>query len=358
MEKVRKCFSILLISILLTGCVKREVVDDIYLVEGIGFDGGEKGELTGTVMIPVFLKDKPPENLTLTGSGSVTKSILQNIQREAAFPISMGGLGVILFERKLAENGGILHLVDAFQRDPAVGTGIIIAITERPTKEIFSGHYGIRGNANHISHLIKHNIKVDDLPTTNFQRFLADFYQNGKSPYLPIIDKITDEDLRITGIAFIRYGYVVDSIEMKDAFFLKLLVDKYSNGLKRVKIEEGEAAVRNIRSKHKLKLVNRNPYEVHIEINVEGIINEFTGNKITPEIMEKLEKQFMNDIEKECMKLVNRFKEKDIDPIGIGHFVKSRTRHFDFDKWMKEEYKNLIVRVIPNVRIAESGVIQ
>ena len=43
--------------------------------------------------------------------------------------------------------------------------------------------------------------------------------------------------------------------------------------------------------------------------------------------------------------MIQRFKDKEIDPIGFGHFVKTQTRNFDFNNWRKNQYKDLVVKI-------------
>lgn len=358
MQKIHNILLFLTIVFLLSGCLDKDIIDDLFLVDGIGFDHEEDGKITGTVITPQYIADKPPENITFSATNEVKKTILQDIQRQTALPIVMGSLEVVYFEDKLAEEGGILELVDAFQRDPAVGSGVYFVITEGKTKDFLDGQYGIRGNSTYVSELLRHNIEAEDLPKTNMQRFLSDFYQQGKSPYLPIMKKKSDKKVELSGIGLIRFGKLAGRINPTDAFFFKLLVDKFSNGLHRVVIEEGEASVQSIYSKHKFKLVKQDPYEVEIKIEVNGLINEFTGNRITPGIMDKLEKQLEKEIEDKSIELIQRFKELEIDPVGFGHFVSSRTRKFDFKKWNEEDYQELVVKIIPKVTIEEAGVIE
>jgi spore germination protein len=340
------------------GCVQKEVLDDVSLIEGIGFDYVDKKNILGTVLIPVYLPDQPPKNTTFSAKAEIDKSIMQNIQRQTADPIVTGSLEVALFSKTLTEKLGILPLVDVFQRDPGVGSGMYLAVVDGETKELLAGQYGVRGNATYISNLMDHNIQNEDMPKSNLQLFLADFYQEGKTPFIPQLKKIAKNKLQINGISLLKHGKMVDLIAPKEMFFFKLLVDKYSEGMHVVKIDSGEAAVRSIRSSHNFKLTKRNPTVVTIHIKVDGIINEFTGQELTPKTMQELQQQFEKDIKAECLKLIERFKDKQIDPIGIGHFVKTQTRNFDFNNWRKNQYKDLVVKIKSDVKITESGVIE
>ncbi|MFP7299670.1 Ger(x)C family spore germination protein [Neobacillus niacini] len=343
----------------LTGCVKKEILDDISLIEGIGFDYIDEKNILGTVVIPVYLPDEAPRNNIYSAKAEIKKSILQDIQQQTADPIVTGSLSVVLFSKKLTEKVGILPLVDPFQRDPGVGSGLYLAVVDGETKELLGGQYGVRGNATYISKLMEHNIKHEDLPKTNLQLFLADFYQEGKTPYIPQLKKIGKDKMKINGISLLKYGKIVDFIPSEEMFFFKLLVDKYSEGLHKVEIESGgEAAVRSIHSSHKYTLTKREPTEITIEIEVDGIINEFTGQELTPKKIHELQQQFREDIQKECLKLIQRFKDKEIDPVGFGHFVKTQTRNFDVKKWRENHYKDLVVKIKTDVKISESGVIE
>jgi spore germination protein len=357
-RRTLKLIASVLLAFILIGCVQKEVLDDITLIEGIGFDYIDSKNILGTVVVPVYLPKQAPKNITFSAKAEIKKSMLQDIQRQTAEPIVTGSLAVVLFSKTLTEKVGILPLVDPFQRDPGVGSGLYLAVVDGETKDLLGGNYGIRGNATYISNLMNHNIKYEDLPKTNLQWFLADFYQEGKTPFIPQLKQIGKDKLKITGIALLKHGKMVDFIAAEDMFFFKLLVDKYSEGLHRVKIESGEAAVRSIRSSHNFELTKRNPAEITIHIKVDGVINEFTGQELTPKNIKELKQQFSKDIQKESLKLVQRFKDKQVDPIGLGHFVKTQTRNFDFKNWRDNQYKDLVVKIKADVKISESGIIE
>jgi spore germination protein len=355
---IRKFIWCICFAVILTGCVKKEVLDDISLIEGIGFDYVDHKTILGTVLIPVYLKDEAPKDNTFSAKSVVQKKILQDIQRQAADPIVTGSLEVVLFGESLAKKEGILELIDAFQRDPGVGSGLYLAVVDGEAKELLKGSYGIRGNATYISNLIEQNNKREDLPKTNLQRFLSDFYQEGKTPYIPQLKKVGKNQVEINGISLFKHGKMVDLIKPNKMFFFKLLVDKYSEGMQRVEIDSGLASVRSIRSTHNFELTKREPVEITIHLKVNGIIEEFTGQDLTPKAIQQLQTKFEKDINKNCLTLIQQFQEKEIDPVGLGHFVKTQTRNFDFKKWSEDQSKDLVVKIKTDVEIKESGVIE
>ncbi|WP_394234607.1 Ger(x)C family spore germination protein [Niallia oryzisoli] len=357
-HQIRKFIAYFVLLSMLGGCVQKEVLDDISLIEGIGFDLSEKGKILGTVTYPLYLRDAPPKNEAYSAEAIIKKSILQDIQQQTPDPIVTGSIEVVLFGKDIAKKEGILDLVDAFQRDPGVGSGLYLAVTEGDAKPLLEGNYGIQGNGTFIANLIEHNIKQEELPQTNLHLFLHDFYQEGKTPYLPQLKQLSKNKLEVSGIGLFSHGKVIDVIPPGKMFFFKLLVDKFSEGMHRVHIEDGNAAIRSIKSRHNYKLTKRNPKEVTIHLKVRGLINEFTGNRLTPDKIKELEKAFETEINKECEKMIEGFRDKELDPLGLGHFVKTQTRNFNVDRWRKEEYPTLTVKVKSKVTITQTGVIQ
>lgn len=358
MNRILKSICCIFLAFIPISCVKKEVLDDISLIEGIGFDYSGHNTIIDTVVIPVYLPDQAPKNNTFTAESEIKRNILQDIQRQAADPIVTGSLEVVLFGQKLAKKKGILELIDTLQRDPGIGSGINLAVVDGEARDLLEGQYGIRGNATYISKLLEHNMKHDDLPKSNLQLFLSDFYQEGKTPFVPQLKKIGKNKLEINGVSLFDRGKMVDYISTEKMFFFKLLVDKYSEGMHRIKIDSGESSVRSIRSHHNFELTNKEPFEVTIHIKINGIIEEFTGNDLTPKITQQIKKQFEEDTNKECFKLIQRFKEKQIDPVGLGHFVKTQTRNFDIKNWREKQYQNLVVKIKSDIEITETGVIE
>ena len=146
---------------------------------------------------------------------------------------------------------------------------------------------------------------------------------------------------------------------MEEAFFFKLLTDKYSRGWHDVEIDGYKASIQNTNTKRKFELTKASPpYEVTVKIHLKGVINEYTGIMINNKALGKLETKFEEEIKKRSLELINVFKEKDIDPIGFGRFIKSEDREFNYQKWRDDYYKNLTVKVDVHVDIDEVGIVE
>jgi spore germination protein len=362
----KRVINLFIILLLLTGCVEREILDDLNIETAKGYDLVDDNKIRGTALFPVYIKDSAIENRTLSAEASSTREVLETLSRKSQQPLVRGSLDVVLLGDELAKEG-VLDIADSLQRDASIGARVFLAITEGSAEEILNGQYGIRGNATFISNLINQNIKRRELPETNLHLFLYDYYQIGQSPYLPIIKKINDDTLAVTGVALFHKDKMVDNVSADDLFFFKLLVDKISEGSHVVKLgkKEGdaekqvEASVTSIKSKHKIKVENKaDPVKISIQITVKGIIKEYTGKKLSPKKIKEIEDTMEQDIKDKSSKLLKRFQELGIDPVGIGQIQKHGVRGFDIKEWEKSLYPNAEFKIKPNVKIVESGTVE
>ena len=343
-------------ALLLTGCVEKEIIDDVNIEMGVGYDKKDNGEIEGTIMVPIFNPDKKIGNFTFSGSAKSNRDLFQEVQRKSAQPLVTGSLEIALFGEEIAKKG-IREFIDAFERDASIGARVYFAVADDKAKDILSGTYGTRGNAIHLSQLIKHNTENRNLPITNMHLYLFDLYQEGKDPYLPILKKIEPEVIDITGIALFKDEKMVSELPSDKMLFFKLLTDKFSEGSFKLDVDGKDVSIKDLDSKNKFKLTKREPYTVDVEIKIKGILREYTGNIVTPGVVKKIEKELENQVNKEATAMIQDFQEMGIDPVGFGQFIKTKTRGFDFKRW-EDEYKNLTVNVKTDVKITEVGIIE
>ncbi|MGD7008994.1 Ger(x)C family spore germination protein [Metabacillus sp. 84] len=347
-------FIMILLSFLQTGCIQKEIIDDVNIILASGYDL-EDGALTGTVIVPVYQKQQPVQSEVLEEKAVLTRDLLTDLQRKSSDPLVYGKLQVAVFGEKLAAEG-FEDLLDALQRDASVGSRVYLAIGRKTASEILKGQYGIRGTAVYLHNLIKHNIEGRDLPRENLHLFLYNLYDEGKDPYLPILQLSGKDELEIAGVALFREDRMVGEVQKEKMMFFKLLTDQYMEGTYTFSLKSGETvSVKSITSKKDVKMESAE--KVKFTIELEGHIREFTGEKITPKIIQEVQEEFKKAVEKECLALVNKFKSLNTDPTGIGDTASHTFRSFKMDEW-KKSYQDLKVEIEANIIITESGVIE
>ncbi|WP_226676978.1 Ger(x)C family spore germination protein [Rossellomorea aquimaris] len=367
--KIRSLFVSFLVSCMfLTGCVEREILDDLYIETGKAFDYEGEDKIRGTALFPIYLADKSIQNGTLSAEASSTREVLEKLERRSQQPLVRGSLDIVLIGEELARKG-IIDIGDSLQRDASVGARLYLTVTEGEAGELIKGNYGLRGNGTYLSNLIHHNINRRELPATNLHMFIFDYFQEGQTPYLPILKQLSNESVAITGVALFDKDKMIKKIPAKDMFFFKLLVDRFAEGSHVIKMgkERGsghveksvEASVTSLKSKSKIIVKhNTNPVEVTIRIKIRGIIREYTGKNLTPDKVIEVEKEMKKDIEENCLKMLKDFQELGIDPVGIGQSQKHGIRGFDFKEWDDSIYPQVKFNVEAKVQILEAGTVE
>ncbi|MBM7586159.1 spore germination protein [Bacillus pakistanensis] len=357
---------LILTPILLNGCVQREILDDLNIETALGYDLVDENTIEGTGLFARYLSDKTTENVTISASAGSTREIFGKLEQRSQQPLVRGGLEAVLVGESLAHKG-VINIGDSLQRDPSVGSRVYIAVVKGSSKELLNGEYGHRGNAIFISNLLEHNIRKRDVPETNLHLFLFNHFQEGQTAYLPMIRQLDEKNMEIAGVALFDKDKVVAEIPSEDMFYFKLLVDKYSEGSHIVKLNKKgkstigkkiEATINSLDSKNNIVIKNNGlPPKMEIKVKIKGIIKEYTGEKLSPKIITTIEKKMVKDIEKHGNKMINMFKEKKIDPLGIGQHLKHEVRGFDFKKW-EASYPQADIKVKADVKIVESGTVE
>lgn len=368
MKRICLLPAILICFLSLTGCVEKEILDDLYIETGKAYDYVGNDRIRGTALFPIYLADKSIQNGTLSAEASSTREVLEKLERRSQQPLVRGSLDVVLIGEELAKKG-IIDIGDSLQRDASVGARLYLTVTEGEAGELIKGNYGLRGNGTYLSNLIHHNITRRELPETNLHMFIYDYFQDGQTPYLPILKQLTNESVAITGIALFDKDKMVKKIPAKDMFYFKLLVDKYAEGSHVIKMGEEkssghveksiEASVTSLISKNKIIVKHHaDPVEVTIRIKIRGIIREYTGKKLTPGKVIEVEKQMKEDIEENGMKMLKEFQDLGIDPVGIGQIQKHGVRGFDFKEWEDSIYPRVKFNIDAKVQILEAGTVE
>ncbi|WP_423801841.1 Ger(x)C family spore germination protein [Neobacillus sp. SAB-20_R2A] len=355
MKKSHFIVTLLFCMTILPGCVDRKVIDDVNIATGIGIDKSGN-QFLGSIMIPVFKPDKSFGNFTFVSKGNVIRDLVAEMQKKASQPIVSGSLDIALFGEDVAREG-LIKTLDVFLRDPSVGARVQLAVVDGKAIDIFKGRYGDRGNSQYLTQLLEHNMNQQNLPITNLHRFLANFYKRGQDPYLPMLKKSNHNLVTITGLALFKDEKVVDILHENKMFYFKLLVDNHILGVVKVKEAHGESTVKSIGLKKKMRLIRRDPYTFSIKIKLKGDLTEHQERMLKEGEIRKVEKQLAKQIARECKMLIEDFQRKGIDPVGFGHFAKSRTRSFDFKRW-NTEYKNAKFKVSADVHLIGHGVVE
>ncbi|MBX9975755.1 Ger(x)C family spore germination protein [Cytobacillus firmus] len=352
--------SISCLIVLLSGCVQTETIEDIQIIESIGYDSADdkKYELTlATVMFSPseggIIKSETVSDANFTGYGAAW-----NAQRETPKPTAAGKMMVALFGKDLAENG-VDEILDGLKRHSTIGRMVDFCVIEGEAKELLEGEYPLGQTVSrYLKELLEHH-KKGNLPSTNFHEFMYKYYSKGQDPFMPLIQKEEDK-IKLKGLALFKDDQYVDSIPADKLLIFKMLYEDINIGTYQASLEnpDGYAAIEAVEStvKYRIKKGMTKP-EIQISVNIKANINEVVSSiKLENASDEKnLENSLEKDLTENGLQMIKHFQKEGIDPLGIGDRVRSKTRGWESTKW-QELYPHASVGLNVSLDILETGI--
>ncbi|MFT4416439.1 Ger(x)C family spore germination protein [Fredinandcohnia humi] len=356
---MNKFLLIFLLLFTLTGCVGQTIVEDVNLLSGLGYDL-EDDKVRVTTLVPRYQPDKKTSNITFSVLGKFEDDTIKKVNAQSEKPFVSGTLEVVLIENQLAE-GGVLRLIDQVRRHPVIGSRVYLAIVDGKAKDVLETNQAPLETGRVISGLIEQNVKFGMLPKTNLHIFRSVYQDEGMDPLLPIIEKKEDKII-LKGIALFEGDSYKASIEnTEDTFVFKLLMGEkdYRDSLI-LHLEDTNDFVRIEKAYSKraytISEQMKTP-KITITIKTVAYLTEYSGEEITKKLKPKIEKDVAKEIKTRAEKLIAEFQKQQIDPLGIGLEVRSRTRNWDLKKW-DELYPNAQITVKPEVTVMHYGVFE
>ncbi|SDH09064.1 spore germination protein [Alteribacillus persepolensis] len=364
----RKSMLALLLLVFTTGCIiDTQIIDEILLIQTIGIDKHDEDQLKYTVTFPVFLEQGEENTLSMEVQSIVsetTEEARNILNQRAQQPLRYGQVRVTLFGKSVAEEG-LEEYVKSIYRNPRIGSRIYLSVTDASTEEVMS----IEGEKQkriglYFSDLIEQNIRFESIPETNMHLFLFDMYSDGKDAYLPLIKK-AEKIPQIEGLALFDSDRYVDSIDLNETYFFSQLRDGNQGGTNQFSVKhEGKqeyVVIENVFSDVRYKEKTREPYPVYdVDLKVQAEVTSFTGNinLNNSKAVNQVKKQIEQSIKTECEKLIQKFQDANIDPLGFGEKYRSQTRDWNPTKWKDTVYPNIEANVHVHLEILQSGAIE
>ncbi|MEH7514208.1 hypothetical protein V7146_15955 [Gottfriedia acidiceleris] len=190
---------IICIGLILNGCalVPSVNVNELNIIEAAGFDLTKNNQLKGSVVFPVFRPSGETEFNVSAANGQTIKKVRERLDSQMRYRLMAGQLRVVTFSLDLAKKV-FFPIVDTFNRDPAVGNLIQLAIVDGESNDLLSlKQYQNENLALYLYDLLKHNSETGPFPYTDFSTFMYQYFEIGQDPYLPVL-KVVNDNIKIT----------------------------------------------------------------------------------------------------------------------------------------------------------------
>lgn len=325
----------------LVGCADKRILDENAMSFVIGYDQYGKDMVRGTVVYPVINPFAQEKIQVISAVNRTSKGIRQvyDLQMDK-MPVS-GQLRIALYNEKLARKG-LMHLVDALYRDPSVGTRLYLGIVEKDCYSLLTKPFKEEGNiGNYLFEMLDHNIRQERIPSSTMHEFLRSYYSEVSDPVLPLFTLKGDEAI-IKGVAILQKDKMVGWITPREAFLMKLVINRFRNGDYQASIpskkltpkstggeQHVDVVLDTLSSNSRISMVKDGIPEFKVKITIKARILEVSKqvNLGEEKVLTVLSEEISKEIEQGLQKLTDKLKKLKADPIGYGDYYHAYTKH-------------------------------
>lgn len=359
---MNKLFGVLIIT-LLTGCAEQRIIDDLALINAVGYDltENESNPLKLTVTFPIITKDGNYDRKTILVEGKSSKEAREKVRFKTNFKLESGQVRVSMFGQKLAKDG-MLPYLHSLVRDPSIGTRLKLALAEGEASEVLMLQIKNEGqNATYLEQFLTKLNRENFRTNYNIYQFIRDYYDDGIDPILPVF-KIEKNNIAYNGIGLFHEDKLVEILKPSEARYLFLFREEMQKGVFVEQIDVGEEGEASIMLNYEL---NNHRIEVpatrkkaYIYIELIGDVIEYTGKEdiSDPKIQKKIENIITKKINQEGKELILKLQKLQVDPLGINRYVRNK---MTFHEWKAlnqyQAYQEMNINVEANVILNGSG---
>lgn len=306
---------------------KGEVVENLQIPVGIGYDLQEKGgkDVIYSVPISVYIFT-PSGNITskvLTGKSSNIGETRDNRQRKSNKRFLLGLERLYVISDTYAQYG-IDNIIDILINNPQVNDRSPAVVFNGKAEDLLK--YKIQGYANsaeYIEGMIKNSIYYNFFSTQfSMMDLIARIDAEGRNSVLPYIE-LKEEGPQITGLAIFKGDKMIGKTNMQEARIINLL--KFDGGKGVLTILKNPKHYANVyaQSKRKVKCYKTDEkynFVINLELNGSIVSNELDHNtNKDPKMLKKFTKDMEDNIKKSCTEYINKAKvEYKTDILDLG----------------------------------------
>ncbi|CAM4179434.1 Ger(x)C family germination protein [Paenibacillus endophyticus] len=315
----------LTLCLVLTACGNEKLINEIMLVQTLGFDS-IGSNVRGSILIGDYRK-KGEVNAALLDTVTTSElDIIHALNAKAKSPLEYGQLGIIVFGNEYSRQG-VDAVIENLCRDTRISTRMQLAVTDKSAYDLLHAAKKMK-DAYMLSDMIEQSMDNGNLPSTNLQQALYSFYTNGRDLYLPHLT-LERNELKADGVALFKDEKYVVQVGLEQSLLLKMLLENTKNGSYLVpdSIKNGNGGLtllRILKSKTKYSLTKRPSkplmtIELLINAEIRDVPNraQYHASDLIPQFEHRIEAYIANEINK----LLALCQKYETDPLGLEDIV-------------------------------------
>ncbi len=355
-----KLFLCLSIFSVFTACASPSIINNIKLVQTVGYDVVED-EVRSAYLIANY-EEKGNDKLELFSTDSETVyDSMPRLNTKLDFPIEYGQMRMVLFGDSFSRHG-IKTAIDRLVREPKTSSRLHLGVADRDALDILSLKE-IKEDPYFLFDMIENNIRYGNLPKMNLHVALFNYYGYGRDVFIPSFT-VERGEAKIDGIALFKEDKVVTKIGMKEAFIMKALLGNSRYGNLLVPIDEtdhqGRANmfIQSLGSKRNLRVIEFGPpalIAIDLQMDIQVKNNPGCWDLKSEKEIKKLEAAFNDYLMKEIQSFISLCKAHQLDPLGLTDLLRSHSRKNQIIEF-QEHYESSNITVHVKSTIVQTGI--
>lgn len=373
MQKASKLLAVILV-VLLSACADPKTLERMGLITTVGYDVTEDGEILATIVLLHIDPEAPQNTAILSAKAATSKGARNKADLKSPKKLQSGQLRVALFSEEVVKLG-LINLADTLARDPSISDLTYLAVVEGSANKLLNQKNDKFADISQLVYKeLDQNIKGETIPSSTLQETMHDYYSDGVDPILPTL-KAENGEIEITGMALINKDRMVGKINPTEAFYLKLINDRYEAGSVELIIsKDGFNIIHDVEdvkklalvmdtivSKSDMKLISKEnlQFELKLELKTRLLEINQTLDIKDPKNLKLLEKKLSDKVRKDVEALIAKTQEVGSDPFGFGEVYRKSVRKSKLtsEKW-HEMYPQSKVDVDIQFEILRTGVVE
>ncbi|MGG4491157.1 Ger(x)C family spore germination protein [Metabacillus idriensis] len=339
------------------GCTRVNAVEDLKLIQYLGYDL-EDDEIRGSAAYSVYYnipKEAPIE--LLTANAITSHGIFTTFTKQSSSPIEIGKTRVLLMGEEFSQKN-LSDLIGTLVRDPIIGNNAKVAYSNQEASEVLD--ITMKYPPFYFSDVIEQNMESGNTPKTNIHLVVNQYYGEGQDVFLPRIKTNEKQQILMDGLGIYKGDKLTMQLEDQESFLFKIMKDKQISGTYEFVTDENEKIFFKVQYGNRKSTFIRHQDKIKISYDLDLFIllkdypksNDLANKNDAALFAKKIEYEISTKIEK----LLQAFKDKKVDPLGIGLLVKSEQRDWTESNFYDEEYPSIDFDIRTNVKFLQTGV--
>lgn len=276
---------------------------------------GEEGKLQISTVVPPLIKEK--KRLL-----SLQVDFLQQGKKDFNLiyyrELKTGQIRMLLIDEELAKKD-ILPLISTLLLDPDISQHLYPVIVKGNFEDYIKNQLDKQENIDYFLYrMFKHYEKYNqgEMTIVNIHEYMRTLYSPFPYPILPVF-KSSKNSFTYEGTAFFRNDKLIATVNTMDDQIIQLIDNDHY--LKLLPIPDLSVTLGQVRSSTYIEL-NRNHSSISIQVNVNGRLEEYRGDKniVDQDELAVFRQEVESHLENQTTELLKKMQQWKVDPLQIG----------------------------------------